>query len=140
MQKMYLAKPPYPTQVAVALALLLALVGCTDSNKIKVTGKVTRTDGSSVVGAMIMARSNKTGKSANGNTDSDGNYVLGTIDKGDGIEPGDYYVIISENRGSYDSPRPRTFSGKYERPRTSGLQLLVKPDEDTVNDIVLDIK
>lgn len=120
-----------------AISFAFVLVGCNPSERVTVSGRVTRTDGSPVENARVVFRSPETGKSARAYTDENGDYVLGTVSRGDGIPPGGYYVIVVEDRGSLQDPRPRTFHEKYELPNTSGLVLRVKEGEPTVFDIEL---
>lgn len=87
----------------------------------------------------MLFRSPESGKSASGITDSDGNYALGVAKKGDGIPPGTYGVAISEDRGSWDSPKPRTIHGKYESPKTSGLTATIEPDGSSTYDLELEV-
>jgi hypothetical protein len=125
-----------------AAAVIVAIVvsaGC-GSDKVTVSGRATRSDGSPLARARVTYRSNDTGKWASGVTDSDGHYELGTATKGDGILPGEYYVIVVEDRGNFDSPRPRTIAAKYEIPQQSGLSCTIKSGQSTTYDMVLDTK
>ena len=85
-----------------------------------------------------MARCEATGKSASGWTDKDGHYELGTMEPGDGVLPGEYFVMLMEDRGDMDNPRPATISPKYRNPQVSGLKFSVEPGESTVFDVTLD--
>lgn len=113
-------------------------VGCGGQGRTTVTGRVTRTDGSPVVGARVVARCPDKGISARGRTDANGEYELGGLKQGDGVEPGEYVVIVSEDRGSWDNPRPRTVSAKYEVASASGLTLTVEPGKSITYDLVLE--
>lgn len=118
--------------------LLLLAVGCGSSDRVHVSGRVTRTDGTPVNGAKVLLRSQETGKSARGVTDSEGRYELGVETKGDGIAPGEYGVAVAEDRGSWDSPKPRTVHARYESPSTSELTLTVEPSGSITFDLTLD--
>ena len=115
----------------------LVVAGC-GSGKATVGGKVTHQDGSPLVGANIVLRDPATGKSAHGKTDQQGRFALGTMDKGDGIYPGNYLAIVVENRGDSDRPRPCTIDAKYQSPETSGLSLEVRSRGKQTYDLVLD--
>jgi hypothetical protein len=107
------------------LIAVLATVGCQSSDRVIVSGRITRRDGSPVVGSRVTFRSPSTGKWASGVTDGDGRYELGTTREGEGIPPGEYVVAVAENRGDWDRPKPRTIQGKYENLQTSGLSCTV---------------
>jgi hypothetical protein len=117
--------------------LVLAISGCGGSERVDVTGRVTRKDGSPVVGAVITFRSPTTGERASGITDSDGHYELGTFTPGEGILPGDYEVTVMEDRGPVTSPRPRTIHPGYETAQTSTLRFTVERGGERQYDIVL---
>lgn len=120
-----------------ALGLLIA-VGCNSSDRSIVTGTVLRTDGSPVAGARVIFRSPSSGESANGTTNQEGFYKLGTVEHGDGIPPGDYGIMVLENRGDWDNPKPPTIATKYESAKTSGLTFTVEPNSRETCDLKLD--
>jgi hypothetical protein len=122
------------------MSLSSAFLGCGRSNVATVNGTVLRKDKTPVSGARVIARSEETGKSANGQTDANGLYKLGTEKMGDGIPPGDYYVIVLEDLGDEHTRRPSTVAAKYAKPSTSGLKLSVRAGEKTVFDMSLDPK
>jgi hypothetical protein len=117
---------------------VLCLTGCGGADRGGVVGTIAKSDGSPLVGARVTARSDATGKWATGITDETGRYELGSEQPGDGIPPGEYYVKINEDRGSWDHPRPRTIPQKYEDPAISGLHVNVVAGEDAVLDVKLD--
>jgi len=125
-----------PTLLVVG-AVLLTVAGC-GADKASVGGTVTRRDGSPVVNARVVARDWETRKAAGAITDEQGHFELGTIDRGDGIPPGNYTVMVVEDRGSDEAPRPRTIAAKYEIPKKSGLSLDIKAGESRQFDLVLD--
>ena len=118
--------------------MLPAVAGCGDTNKASVSGTVVRKDGSPLVGARVVARSKETGTSGTGLTDQQGKYELGTSEIGDGIPPGNYYVIVIEDLGDPDNPQRPRISTKYMRPSASGLQLGVQAGENMAFDMTLD--
>jgi hypothetical protein len=125
-----------PFLLAAALAVLPA-TGC-GSDRLHVGGRVARNDGSPVVGARVYFRSPETGQAATAYTDQEGRYALGTSEVGEGVLPGEYYVLVSEDRGPRTKLRPRTVHAKYESPDTSPLKFTVEPGGETTYDIVLD--
>lgn len=117
--------------------ILLVVLGC-GGDRAEVSGRVTRADGSPLVGARVIARSDVTGKSANGITDSDGRYVLSTADADDGVPAGDYKASVIEFRGNGDNMRPASISTKYGNPDESGLAFAISGGEEKVFDVVVD--
>lgn len=103
----------------------------------EVTGKVTRSDGSPLVGARVIARVDATGKSANGLTDSGGQYALTVEESGTSIPAGDYKASILEFRGSGDNMRPATISSKYANFDQSGLAFTLSEGEEKVFDVAV---
>jgi len=122
----------------VLLIFLATIVGCGGSDRIGITGRVTRKDGSPLVGAKVTFRSPNTGMSAIGYTDTDGRYQLGTASAGEGIPPEGYYITVFEDRGPITSPTPPTVSEKYTSYSDSGLKFKVEPGGETTFDMVLD--
>jgi hypothetical protein len=121
-----------------AFGVLLFALGCGGGDRAEVSGKVTRADGSPLVGARVIARSDATGKSASGITDDDGNYALSTVEPGDGVPAGDYKASIIEFRGMGDNMRPASISTKYGNPDESGLAFAIAGGEEKVFDVVVD--
>ena len=123
----------------VAVFLVVGVfVGCGGSDRATVSGTLLHQDGTPLVGARVIARSDATGKSAYGQTNGKGYFELGGAKEGDGIPPGDYYVTIVEDFGDENNPRPASISNKYRNPNTSGLGLSVKAGEEAVLDAKLD--
>jgi hypothetical protein len=123
---------------AMTIAALVMSVGCSQSDKIEIGGRVTRKDGSPLVGAKVTFRAPGSGRTATGVTDADGRYVLGTSKPGEGIPPEGYYVTVSEDLGTENAPISPTIHEKYTRPSDSGLKFKVQPGGETTYDIVLD--
>jgi hypothetical protein len=119
----------------IVVLLLLLAGGCSD--KASVRGRITRTDGSPVVGARVIFRSAATGKSAHGMTNTTGDYQLGVMEKGDGIPPGEYTVVVVEDLGEWENPKPSTVHQNYRHPSTSGLSVILEPRERRVYDLEL---
>ena len=125
-----------PTCLVIVALALTAATGCGDE-RAQVTGRVVRSDGEPVMEARVIARSDN-GKSAVGVTKEDGQFELSSAEPGRGIEPGDYSVIIVEDRGRTDNMRPATISAMYADPSLSGLTLSVQAGESKEFDITVD--
>lgn len=124
----------------VSLGSLFVVFGCGSNNHGQVTGKIIRQDGSPLVHARIIARSDATGKSAYDTTDADGTYHLSTVQPGDGIPAGDYNIVIIEDTGDFENRKPATITAKYADPAKSGLKLRVGAGEDKELNITVDSK
>jgi hypothetical protein len=109
--------------------LAAGLTGCGGSDRSPVEGQLLHSDGSPLVAARVTARSEKTGKWATAETDAEGRFSLGTTAAGEGLPPGEYYVIVVEYRGSMDNPAPATIHPKYAEPGSSGLSVKVAPGQ-----------
>ena len=120
------------------LPVLLGLAGCSVAERIDITGRVTRNNGSPLVGAKVTFRSPETGRSAIGYTDANGKYTLGTTTPGEGIPLGGYYVTVEEDRGPVTSMKPPTVSVKYASYADSGLKFRLTEGGATTYDMVLD--
>jgi hypothetical protein len=107
---------------------VLVISGCGGSNTGTVRGTVLHADGSPLAGARVVARSAETGETAYGTTDADGSFELGGA-SGDGVPPGDYDVIVLEDRGDPDSRQALTVAAKYRDPEKSGLAVSVQSGE-----------
>ncbi|MCA9238131.1 MAG: carboxypeptidase regulatory-like domain-containing protein [Planctomycetales bacterium] len=121
-----------------AAGLLFVLAGCGPTDHAEVAGRVTRTDGSPLVGARVTARPIGEGKTVYGTTDNEGNYTLSTGDPTAGVQPGEYEVGISENTGDPERRQKPTIAAKYGNPATSGLTLSVDLGEHKTFDIVVE--
>jgi hypothetical protein len=95
-------------------------------------------DGAPLVGGLVIARSDATGKSASGETDSEGRFELSVAEVGDGLPPGEYGVIIQPGRLKLEESSQAPVASKYRNPETSGLSLSLAAGEDKVLDITLD--
>ncbi len=113
-------------RAVLCVLLLCGVAGCNPSGRVSVSGRAVRTDGKPVVGARVIVRSPSTGDYGSGLTDAEGRFDLGGTRKGDGLPPGDYGVAVSEDLGSWESPRSRSIHAKYASPKTSDLTLEVR--------------
>jgi hypothetical protein len=121
---------------AFAFAMLFA-TGC-GGDVAHVSGRVSRADDAPLAGARVVARSDATGKSAEGLTDVDGRYALSTAELAEGMPAGEYKVTILESRGRADNMRPATIASKYGNGDQSGLTFVVVGGESKTFDIVVD--
>ena len=117
--------------------LLVVASGCGGSGGLEeLSGHVTLTDGSPLVRARVIFRSNEAGNFS-ARTDGEGNYTAGSASGVEGIAPGTYKVTIMEYQGDMDHPTPPKVALKYGLVRKSGLQVTV-PAEGGTYDIVLE--
>jgi hypothetical protein len=121
-----------------AAIVVATVAGCGGSQHGDVTGTLQRRGGAPLIGARVVATSKETGKSVYGTTDQAGNFELGAGENGDGIPPGNYDVIIVENRGDPDNRRPPAIAAKYGDARLSGLQVSVEAGQTKQLNITLD--
>ena len=79
------------------LALAVLAGGCGSNSKpMKVSGVIKWSDGSPVVGAVVVfAAAKEGGRDSNGITADDGTFDLTTYNFGDGALPGDYKIVVS---------------------------------------------
>ncbi len=117
---------------------VLFVAGCGSAGRLPVSGTLTTSDGEPLVGARISVRCDETGDWATAVTDTEGHFELGGEQAGDGVPPGAYYVVVEEDRGDWDEPKPRKINPKYERPAKSGITLNVPPGGDVQLDLKLD--
>src|SRR5262249_24214399 len=91
--------------VLVAVALCAPL-GCSSGPKlVKVQGVVTL-DGQPLPGATVSFVPVGEGPTANGLTDKEGNFQLGTYSTSDGAAPGQYKVIVTKEYGQATTINP----------------------------------
>ncbi len=126
----------------VALVAALAICACSGcggaSDRARVTGTLMRKDGKPLAGANVVATDRETGKSAHGTTDGQGRFDLGIAEQGDGIAPGNYNVIIVEDRGDPDNRRPSTIAAKYQDPNKSEIKISVQAGVGAELNLTLD--
>jgi hypothetical protein len=124
---------------ACAVAAIVTLAaGCGGEPRGHVRGRVVRSDGTPVAAAVIMARAENTGKSASAETDADGRYALGVAQMGDGLPPGDYTLIVMEERMGLDGGGNRTIPARYRDYAQSGLTFTVADGETKTFDVKLE--
>jgi len=118
--------------------LIVVICGCGGSGGLEsLSGRVTLADGSPLVRARVIFRSEDGGENFSAITDEDGNYTAGKPSGDEGIAAGAYQVTIMENRGDTDHPAPPKINPKYGIVRKSGLQVTV-PAEGGTYDMVLE--
>ena len=88
----------------------LCVIGCSGAPDdrpavVPVTGKITY-KGKPVSGALVNFSSEKSPRSANGMTDSDGRFSLTTFNTDDGAIPGEYQVSVTKSVSQGDSSVP----------------------------------
>lgn len=125
-------------RVTLAAIVVVTVAGCGGSEHAAVSGTLSRRGGAPLVGARVVATAKETSKSAYGISDDAGHFELAAGENGDGIAPGNYDVIVVENRGDPDNRRPPAIAAKYGDARTSGLQLSVQAGESKQLNITLD--
>ena len=92
------------------------------------SGELRRHDGTPLVNARVVARSEEEGHWAIGISDKTGHFEL-QDGSGEAVIAGNYYVIIVEDRGDLDDRHPPTIAPKYEKPSMSGITLSLAPGE-----------
>lgn len=123
-------------RAALLCALAAVLCGC-GGDRAEVTGQLVRASGEPIVGAQVVARA-ATGESVVGTTDAQGRYRLDALGEEKDVPPGDYEVIILEDRGHGDEMRPATLPPRYGNPSQSGLSFTVGPGENKLYDITIE--
>lgn len=121
-----------------AVASMLLSAGCQGSDFGVVTGKAVRKDGTPVVGARVIARSEATGKTAVASTNNEGHFQLTAYESDAGIPPGEYRVIIMEGREELGVRGAPTIAAKYGNATSSGLTFVVVAGEERKLDLSLD--
>jgi hypothetical protein len=118
------------------IGLSIVVLGCGSSRGLKqLTGRVSLADGSPLVGARLIFRSNESGNFS-ATTDKNGNYSAGSTSGTKGIAPGTYVVTVLEYRDP-DHPKPMKINAKYTQVKASGIQVTVPAERNTF-DITLD--
>lgn len=137
------------------VAAAFALFGCGEkTGTIPISGKVTY-QGKPVANARVMFTPKSGGRPADGNTNADGGYRLGTFMAGDGALPGEYSVAISHSDvdvtkppsteitdgAAYEPIKEETakskIPAKYQSPTQSGLKAVVEASGPKVFDFAL---
>jgi len=133
--------------------ILLVSGGCGSKKTVPVEGTVVM-DGQPLAGAAVSFVPLGEGRSARGETDASGKFVLTTVQPGDGVQAGTYKVGVSKmeavaalenvapttpegapqlsgpvNMGEGPPPPPKSLvPPKYLNPDTSGIQIEVKAE------------
>ena len=111
------------------LSLLLAIgCGVAGDGMVAVTGVVHSADGSAIPmeSGTILFIPVDGARSANGSIEPDGSFTMMTQKPGDGVEPGDYKVILNIWK-DYETLTPAV-PERYADPQTTSLEATV--DED----------
>ena len=151
-------RPAWPSAGAansVLIAALVALSGCGEkTGTIPISGKVTYL-GNPVANARVVFTPKSGGRPADGNTNKDGGYRLGTFMAGDGALPGEYSVTIAHTDVDVTKPPSTEITDgaayepvkedaakskipvKYQSPAQSGLKAVVEASGPKVFDFTL---
>ena len=129
------------TIAVVFLGIGLGLAGCS-TGTVPAGGTVTY-KGQPVADASVIFTPAAGGEIAQGRTDVQGKFSLGTKAPHDGAAPGDYNVSVIPNlptpaEGDYSEAPPPPFPQIYLDPLTSGLKAQVKGGND--NSFALELK
>lgn len=127
--------------IAVVIFLAVGLAGCGTAT-VPAGGTVTY-KGQPITDASVIFTPASGGEMAQGRTDAQGKFSLGTKARGDGAMPGDYNVSVVPNlptpaEGDYSEAPPPPFPQIYLDPSTSGLKAQVKGGSD--NSFALELK
>jgi len=136
--------PFFPRMLAVAGVLLFLITGCGDRSRqlYPVTGVVVWTDGQpateladGVVSIRVEAPGTADGRTtAQGQIQADGTWTLRTPGVGQGVSVGKYQAIVMPQKNiSPLAPLPAPIiNPRYEEFDTSGLKVIVEPNENHV--------
>lgn len=115
--------------------LLLAASGCSQRTIYPVEGRIVDPDGQPIPGlkdGAVEFESLEARSSASGDIREDGTFRLTTDNPGDGAWLGRHRVLIARRYLEPDRPAPRVIDRKYEQYETSGLEVTVKPENNTI--------
>lgn len=122
----------------VMTAWTLVVVGCGGPAVGRVSGQVKRASGEPLADANLIARNDETGKSCYATTGPDGSFELSSGEPGAGVPPGNYSVVVMENKPNRDSVVAPTIAAKYSDPSESGLTFTVTAGESKTFDVSVD--
>jgi hypothetical protein len=113
---------------------LLGVAGC-GPKLYPVRGRVTyKTDGKPLTQGMVVFQSEDNRITARGEIGRDGEYELGTYERGDGALPGKYRVLVAPksdpNAVDKKPPKPPPIDPRFSDFMKSGLQCEVKPQDN----------
>jgi len=130
--------------LVVILSSLPAIIGCSQSDTVAVTGTVTL-NGKPTEQAEVMFNP-KHGRLATGVTDASGHFTLSTAKPNDGAAPGEYVITLAEYYPPDKPPQlprgggllPSRFPPKYADPAKSPLTATVERGKK--NEFLFDVK
>ena len=109
---------------------LIAVIGCggDESGLIPVTGTVKYADGSNIAfeNGTVIFTPTAAGKPANGAVDKDGSFAMTTTNPGDGVQAGQYKVVLQLWKSYRD--QSLAIPAKYGEPATTPLEATVDDD------------
>lgn len=117
---------------------MLAIAGCGRSDGVQVEGKLVRKDGTPLSSARVVLRSRQGGKTIYGRTDDAGQFQVKAPTGETATAPVEYEIMIVEDSGDPDRPRPATIAAKYLDGSKSGLKVTVQPGQRTEFNAQLD--
>jgi hypothetical protein len=123
--------------VVLLATALLGLPGCGHGEQSRFIGKLVRRDGTPLVGARVVVRSNETQKPAYGTTDASGQVSFNLPNEEHANGACDYEVMIVEDNSGGENSK-RTIAAKYQDPKKSGLKVTAQPGEHVKLDVTLD--
>lgn len=124
------------TRLGFAFILIIgAVAGCGGSNIYPVEGKIAYPDGKPAVelaGGSVEFDPVEGKEGARGQVNADGSFRLGTFNPEDGVVPGRYRVCIQPPLPELDRPARQVLPRRYEDFQTSGLQVTIKPERNSI--------
>jgi hypothetical protein len=124
------------------LCLACSLLGCgsTGPEMARVNGKVTRHGKPLTQGTITFVSTDDGRANASSAIGAEGAYDLKTNAPGDGVQPGEYRVVVSDvNASEVLGSRPQAHAksatalpSKYANPDTSNLSAVVKSGQNTI--------
>src|SRR5262245_23978997 len=123
------ASVSWPWRVGLLVAMVSIASGCSDTNFVPVSGRITHKDGSPVTAGMVIFEPENQKVSARGEIHADGTFQLGTNSNTDGAMEGDYKVLIAPPPLPEEGKRLRSpIAAKYLSLETTPLKCKVSRD------------
>ena len=124
-------------RVSFVCATLLLCGSCSDGRikRYKAEGTVKYEDGTALVGATVVFRSDEHSTVSRGSTDETGLFRLSTFEMNDGAPAGEQAVSIRPFTRS-DGGSPQPIHARYLREETSGLRLTIEPRRNRFDIVV----
>lgn len=122
-------------QVAMAILLATAVVGCAKRDIYPVRGQIVDPDGNPITalkGGAVEFEAVDGKTSANSSIDEQGGFRLTTMTPGDGAHVGKNRVVITRRYVGPETPVPHVILPKYEKYETSGLEVVVEPKDNVI--------